>query len=88
MNNNYLFQPKLKGSVSFRHQGVRLNDENGFVGKNLVNMNKSSHCITEESANREFGKDITNLTIINQENIDPNSRDEGRKESKNPTVNS
>ena len=79
--NNNLFQPKINGNVSFRQQTIRLNDENGVAGKTMMNMNKSS--IVEETSQREFGKDLTNLTIYNvhhggqlgnQENLNPNLR--------------
>lgn len=70
MSNNYLFQPKSNGAVSFRQQSLKMNDEN--LAK-VSNGNKSIMGIQEESQ-REFGKDITNLTIHNQENVNPNAR--------------
>lgn len=72
MNNNFFFQPKVNGNVSFRHNSVRSNNENLLQNKNL---NKS--ILTDEGI-REFGKDLTNLTNLtalqNAENIDPNIR--------------
>ncbi len=67
----HLFQPKLNGNVSFKQQTIKLYDENIMGTKTLVNK---SQTIVDES-HREFtGRDITNLTMQNQENINPNGR--------------
>ena len=72
MNNNFFFQPKVNGNVSFRYNSLRANNENLVQNKNL---NKS--IVTDEGL-REFGKDLTNLTNLtalqNAENVDPNLR--------------
>jgi hypothetical protein len=72
MNNNFFFQPKVNGNVSFRYNSLRANNENLLQNKNL---NKS--IVTDEGL-REFGKDLTNLTNLtalqNAENVDPNLR--------------
>jgi hypothetical protein len=83
-----MFQPKANGSISFRQQSLKMNDEN--LGRNnyMANMNKSL-IINADEIQREFGKDITNLTISNQENINPNLRkslEVGSKENKLVTV--
>lgn len=70
MNNNFFFQPKVNGNVSFRHNSFRTNNENLNLNKNV---NKS---LVVDDGIREFGKDLTNLTnltaIQNAENVNPN----------------
>jgi hypothetical protein len=74
MNSQNLFQPRINGSVSFRQTTLKLNDENNIGVKQTVNTAKGSLVVVEDS-HREFtGKDITNLTAQNSENINPNSR--------------
>lgn len=89
MSNNYLFHPKSNGTVSFRQQTIKMNDENAKKESHLGNFNKSV-VLNQEESQREFGKDITNLTNYNQENINPNARksiDAVTKENKIITVN-
>ncbi len=82
MNNNYFFQPKASGSISFRQtQSLKTNDENSIKH----GMNKSLVMNVDENI-REFGKDITNLTIVNNENVNPNSRKSIDIHSKKITV--
>jgi hypothetical protein len=70
MNNNFFFQPKINGNVSFRYNSLRSNNENLLQNKNV---NKS---LVVEEGLREFGKDLTNLTNLtalqNAENVNPN----------------
>jgi hypothetical protein len=70
MNNNFFFQPKVNGNVSFRHNSLRSNNENILLNKNV---NKS---LVADEGIREFGKDLTNLTNLtalqNAENVNPN----------------
>jgi hypothetical protein len=74
MNSQHLFQPRINGSVSFRQTTLKLNDENNVGLKQTGNTAKGSLIVAEDS-HREFtGKDITNLTVQNSENINPNSR--------------
>ena len=82
----HLFQPKLNGNVSFKQQTIKLYDENIIGAK--AQANKSQ--ISVDESHREFtGRDITNLTMQNQENINPNGRrsmEVGNQNHKNLSV--
>ena len=71
MNTQHLFQPKINGNVSFRQQTIKFNDENGVGGKSLLNNANKSAILIDESQREFTGRDITNLTVQNQENINP-----------------
>ncbi len=74
MNSQHLFQPRINGSISFRQTTLKMNDENTAGQKTTGNSTKGSLIMTDDS-HREFtGRDITNLTAQNSENINPNSR--------------
>ncbi len=67
----HLFQRQLNGNVSFKQQTIKLYDENIMGAKAQINKSQ----ITVDESHREFtGRDITNLTMQNQENINPNGR--------------
>jgi hypothetical protein len=87
--NNFLVQSKINGSVSFRQQTIKMNDEN--ITRINCNGNNNNKALTNNADEnlREFGKDLTNLTYTNQENIPPNLRkfsDIGAKDNKLVTV--
>ncbi len=89
MNSQHLFQPRINGSVSFRQTTLKMNDENSLGAKPTQNTLKGS-LVVQEDSHREFtGKDITNLTVQNSENVNPNSRrsfEIGVKDNKTITV--
>lgn len=73
MNSTFFYNPRSTGNISFKQTTLKLmNDENIANNTRNMSINKSTIVITDEKTQREFGKDLTNLS--NQENINPNQR--------------